>query len=173
VSLTHWYAPIQRSNENHPCCGPVLGPAPASIPAAVMDSPTLSGTPMPGVYAPTPLPSAPSSPRAAARGLLHPIYGTTIYIGRNTVETDAGSFRVLTYQDLIHKGYILALVKGDLERDGNGTVYTRLHSSCVTSGARPPRLLPMPACTSFAQSYPGLRAAHWDTHHAVRGSLCT
>lgn len=60
-----------------------------------------------------------------------PIYGTTIYIGKNEVETAHGPFTILTYQDLIHKGYILALVKGDVHQ--NKTIYTRLHSSCVTS----------------------------------------
>ena len=86
------------------------------------------------------------SPRSAlsppSAEMPHPIYGTTIYIGRNDVETAVGRFCVLTYQDLIHKGYILALVHGDLERDGNGTVYTRLHSSCVTSGPSAHALAP-------------------------------
>ena len=82
-----------------------------------------------------PAPS-PASPAPTPPSTRHPIYGTTVYIGRSQVETVSGVFTVLTYQDLIHKGYILALVKGDLERDGNGVVYTRLHSSCVTSGKR-------------------------------------
>ena len=84
--------------------------------------------------------SSSSSSSSRRAGSSHPIYGTTIYIGRNELETDVGPFTVFTYQDLIHKGYVLALVKGDIERDGNGIVYTRLHSSCVTSGTATARV---------------------------------
>lgn len=34
------------------------------------------------------------------------------------------------FQDLIHKGYIVALAHGNIHAP---TLYTRLHSSCVTS----------------------------------------
>lgn len=34
------------------------------------------------------------------------------------------------FQDLIHKGYIVALAHGDIHAP---VLYTRLHSSCVTS----------------------------------------
>lgn len=60
----------------------------------------------------------------------HPIHGTTIYIGKSVINTYYGEFSVYTFQDLIHKGYILALCHGDIHSE---TLYTRLHSSCVTS----------------------------------------
>ena len=58
------------------------------------------------------------------------IFGTTIYIDKVTVDTIYGKFTGYTYQDLIHKGYIIALVYGDIK---DKTLYTRIHSSCVTS----------------------------------------
>jgi 3,4-dihydroxy 2-butanone 4-phosphate synthase/GTP cyclohydrolase II len=35
-----------------------------------------------------------------------------------------------TFQDLIHKGYIIALAYGDIKKE---ILYTRIHSSCITS----------------------------------------
>lgn len=61
---------------------------------------------------------------------LHPIYGTTVHIGKTELTTIYGNMTAYTFQDLIHKGYIVALVHGDLKAP---TLYTRLHSSCVTS----------------------------------------
>ena len=58
------------------------------------------------------------------------IFGTTIYIDKITVNTIYGEFIGYTYQDLIHKGYVIALTYGDIKSD---TLYTRIHSSCVTS----------------------------------------
>ena len=58
------------------------------------------------------------------------IYGTTLYIGVVDLETRFGLFKAYTFQDLIHKGYIIALSFGDLKSE---TLYTRIHSSCVTS----------------------------------------
>lgn len=58
------------------------------------------------------------------------IYGTTIYIGRNEITTIYGDFTCFTFQDLIHKGYIIALCHGDLNAE---ILFTRMHSSCVTS----------------------------------------
>ena len=46
------------------------------------------------------------------------------------METRFGVFRAHVYQDVIHKNYIIALVHGDLSAP---LLYTRLHSSCVTS----------------------------------------
>jgi 3,4-dihydroxy 2-butanone 4-phosphate synthase/GTP cyclohydrolase II len=60
-----------------------------------------------------------------------PIYGTTIYIGEVPLETVYGKFIAKTYQDTIHKGYIVSLVFGDLK--GNHPLYIRMHSSCITS----------------------------------------
>ena len=57
-------------------------------------------------------------------------YGTTIYIGEVSLETVFGTFRAITFQDLIHKGYIVALVYGDLQVS---PLYIRMHSSCITS----------------------------------------
>ena len=59
-----------------------------------------------------------------------PLYGTTIYIGEVKLETVFGVFRAITFQDIIHKGYIVALVYGDLSVS---TLYIRMHSSCITS----------------------------------------
>ena len=58
------------------------------------------------------------------------IFGTTIYIDKITVNTIYGEFIGYTYQDLIHKGYVIALTYGDIKSD---TLYTRIYSSCVTS----------------------------------------
>lgn len=58
------------------------------------------------------------------------IFGTTVYIGSTTMDTRYGPFVCHTYQNLIHKGYILALAYGDLRAP---ELYTRVHSSCVTS----------------------------------------
>ena len=59
------------------------------------------------------------------------IYGTTIYIGNFTIDTKYGLFNVYSYQDLIHKGYIIAFSYGDI--NDKDILYTRIHSSCVTS----------------------------------------
>jgi 3,4-dihydroxy 2-butanone 4-phosphate synthase/GTP cyclohydrolase II len=58
------------------------------------------------------------------------IYGTTVYIGKITLNMVHGDFVAYTFQDLIHKGYIIALCHGNIH---SNTLYTRLHSSCVTS----------------------------------------
>lgn len=42
-----------------------------------------------------------------------------------------GRFEAHVFQDLIHKGYIIALAFGNISR--RRTLYTRVHSSCVTS----------------------------------------
>eukprot|EP00055_Hartaetosiga_balthica_P003092 m.6423 g.6423 ORF g.6423 m.6423 type:complete len:846 (-) comp2594_c0_seq1:51-2588(-) len=59
------------------------------------------------------------------------IFGTTLYVGKLPLETHYGVFNTYVFQNLIHKGYILALTMGDLE--GSEHLYTRMHSSCVTS----------------------------------------
>lgn len=61
----------------------------------------------------------------------HPIYGTTIYLAQCNLETAFGLFTAYVFQDIIHKGYIIALTHGDIKTAR--TLYTRLHSSCVTS----------------------------------------
>ncbi len=58
------------------------------------------------------------------------IFGTTVYIGSVNMDTRHGPFVCHTYQNLIHKGYILALAYGDLSAP---ELFTRVHSSCVTS----------------------------------------
>ncbi len=58
------------------------------------------------------------------------IFGITLYVGSMPVETRYGVFTAHTFQNLIHKGYIIALCKGDLRHP---LLYTRIHSSCVTS----------------------------------------
>lgn len=60
-----------------------------------------------------------------------PIHGTTLYVASCTVDTRHGPFRAHVFQDLIHKGYVIALAHGDLR--ATRPLYTRIHSSCVTS----------------------------------------
>lgn len=60
-----------------------------------------------------------------------PLHGTTLYIATCTLETQFGPFRTHIFQDLIDKHYIIALAYGDIT-DAE-VLYTRLHSSCVTS----------------------------------------
>jgi len=60
-----------------------------------------------------------------------PTYGSTVYIAHSTVEMREGDFTAYIFQDIIHKGYVIALAYGDIN---NATeLHTRLHSSCVTS----------------------------------------
>ena len=60
----------------------------------------------------------------------HKIYGTTIFIGEKKVQMNCGEFNSLVFQDIINKNYIIALQKFDSNTE---TLYTRIHSSCVTS----------------------------------------
>jgi 3,4-dihydroxy 2-butanone 4-phosphate synthase/GTP cyclohydrolase II len=60
-----------------------------------------------------------------------PLYGTTMYVARCSLETRFGPFCAYVFQDIIVKNYIVALVRGDIH--GPHLLYTRLHSSCVTS----------------------------------------
>jgi len=60
-----------------------------------------------------------------------PLYGRTLYIANCPLDTRYGPFRAYIFQDIIDKHYIVALAHGDIV--GAKTLYTRLHSSCVTS----------------------------------------
>ena len=60
-----------------------------------------------------------------------PLHGTTLYIATCKLETRFGSFRTHIFQDIIDRHYIIALAYGDLTTAE--VLYTRLHSSCVTS----------------------------------------
>ncbi len=61
-----------------------------------------------------------------------PIYETTLYLATcKNLEMDCGSFTAYIFQDIIHKGYIIALAFGDIFNEKS--FYTRIHSSCVTS----------------------------------------
>jgi 3,4-dihydroxy 2-butanone 4-phosphate synthase/GTP cyclohydrolase II len=60
-----------------------------------------------------------------------PLYGTTLYIATCNLDTRFGPFRAYIFQDIIDKHYIIALAHGDIAQAK--TLYTRLHSSCVTS----------------------------------------
>lgn len=59
------------------------------------------------------------------------MYGQTIYLAHCTFDTRYGIFRAYVFQDIIDKHYILALAHGDIVQAS--VLYTRLHSSCVTS----------------------------------------
>jgi len=60
-----------------------------------------------------------------------PLYGTTLYLANCSLDTRFGIFRAYIFQDITNKSYIIALAYGDIT--GPATLYTRLHSSCVTS----------------------------------------
>lgn len=60
-----------------------------------------------------------------------PLYGQTLFIATCSLDTRFGTFRAYIFQDIIDKHYIIALAHGDIT--GASTLYTRLHSSCVTS----------------------------------------
>ncbi len=60
-----------------------------------------------------------------------PLYGTTLYIANCSLDTRFGPFRAYIFQDIIDKHYIIALAHGDIAHAK--VLYTRLHSSCVTS----------------------------------------
>jgi len=60
-----------------------------------------------------------------------PLRGTTLFLARCTVETHVGRFVAYVFQDVIHKGYVIALAHGDII--GAAVLYTRIHSSCITS----------------------------------------
>ena len=61
----------------------------------------------------------------------HPVYGTTVFLAHTMVPTRFGDFRACIFQDIIHKGYIIALTFGDVKNAE--ILHTRMHSSCVTS----------------------------------------
>ncbi len=71
------------------------------------------------------------SARAPASPDDRPLYGQTLYIASCALDMRFGPFRAHIFQDIIDKHYIIALVHGDI--CGADTLYTRLHSSCVTS----------------------------------------
>ncbi|RME70915.1 MAG: GTP cyclohydrolase [Verrucomicrobia bacterium] len=74
---------------------------------------------------------APGSVSELTPLLERPIYATTLYLARCTLDTRFGRFRAFIFQDLVHKAYTIALTYGDVVHASE--LYTRLHSSCVTS----------------------------------------
>jgi len=60
-----------------------------------------------------------------------PLHGTTLYLADCSLDTRFGVFRAYIFQDVINKSYIIALAHGDIA--GAPMLYTRVHSSCVTS----------------------------------------
>jgi len=60
-----------------------------------------------------------------------PLHGTTLYLASCNLDTRFGTFRAYVFQDITNKSYIIALAFGDIT--GPAPLYTRLHSSCVTS----------------------------------------
>jgi 3,4-dihydroxy 2-butanone 4-phosphate synthase/GTP cyclohydrolase II len=55
-----------------------------------------------------------------------------LFLARTRVLTRFGEFQANIFQDMIHKGYVIALTFGNVH-DRSGPLYTRMHSSCVTS----------------------------------------
>lgn len=96
-------------------------------------------------FQPAASPAAPSDLAALIDALRHPpgnlsdatdplerpMLGTTLYLAECSLETRHGVFRAAIFQDIIDKHYVLALAHGDIHAPG--PLYTRLHSSCVTS----------------------------------------
>lgn len=60
-----------------------------------------------------------------------PLYGITLYIANCTVDTVFGRFKAFIFQDMIHKGYLIALTFGDIVTADEFPI--RIHSSCMTS----------------------------------------
>ena len=60
-----------------------------------------------------------------------PLRGTTLFLAKCSLQMHAGKFDAYVFQDIIHKGYIIALAHGDITSAER--LYTRIHSSCVTS----------------------------------------
>lgn len=67
----------------------------------------------------------------APGSLERPVHGTTLFLAEFELELSSGNFRVYAFRDIIRNSYILALVHGDVQNAKK--VYTRIHSSCVTS----------------------------------------
>jgi 3,4-dihydroxy 2-butanone 4-phosphate synthase / GTP cyclohydrolase II len=62
------------------------------------------------------------------------IWGTTIYLGEKKLETLYGNFITKVFQNTINKWYILTMIYENTNlNDDNLELYTRIHSSCVTS----------------------------------------
>jgi 3,4-dihydroxy 2-butanone 4-phosphate synthase/GTP cyclohydrolase II len=72
-----------------------------------------------------------ASTRQDSDEMEHPVHGTTVYLAQTTVPTRFGEFKACIFQDIIHKGYVIALTFGDV--NNADVLYTRMHSSCVTS----------------------------------------
>jgi 3,4-dihydroxy 2-butanone 4-phosphate synthase/GTP cyclohydrolase II len=60
-----------------------------------------------------------------------PVYGQTLFLAECDLDMKCGRFRAYIFQDLIDKHYVIALAYGDIK--GTSLLYTRVHSSCVTS----------------------------------------
>lgn len=60
-----------------------------------------------------------------------PLQGTTLFVAKCQLDTRFGMFRAFIFQDIIDKHYIVAMAHGDIANAK--TLYTRLHSSCITS----------------------------------------
>ena len=60
-----------------------------------------------------------------------PLHGTTLFIAKCQLDTRFGLFRAYIFQDIIDKHYIVAMAHGDIT--GAKSLYTRHHSSCITS----------------------------------------
>lgn len=60
-----------------------------------------------------------------------PMQGTTVFVARCQLDTRFGRFTAHIFQDIIDKHYIIALAHGDILKAK--VLYTRLHSSCITS----------------------------------------
>lgn len=62
------------------------------------------------------------------------IWGTTLFLGETKLDTIYGEYIVKVYQNIITKRYILTLIYHETDMSSEKiTLYTRIHSSCVTS----------------------------------------
>lgn len=60
-----------------------------------------------------------------------PVFGQTLFLAECNLDMRFGLFRAYVFQDIIDKHYIIALAHGEILQAS--VLYTRLHSSCVTS----------------------------------------
>jgi 3,4-dihydroxy 2-butanone 4-phosphate synthase/GTP cyclohydrolase II len=100
------------------CCGPAATGSPADWPDELS---SLIGD----------LQHPPGAVSEFTPVLDRPLHGTTLFLARCRVNMRCGPFIAYIFQDITTKAYVIALAHGDLT--GASELYTRLHSSCVTS----------------------------------------
>eukprot|EP00762_Andalucia_godoyi_P005467 ANDGO_08403.mRNA.1 Riboflavin biosynthesis protein RibBA len=62
-----------------------------------------------------------------------PMHGTTIFLSAADLPTRVGTFRMLVFQDVTTNAYTMAVVSGRGDIRNSKRLYTRAHSSCISS----------------------------------------